>query len=422
MSTDLVHVDSPTANALALVEPATRLVEQISKTSFVPAAYRGKPDELLAAILTGNELDIGPMQAMAKIHNIEGRAGLSSELARAVVLSKGHQIWIEETSSTRVIVAGARVGAPQRVSRFEWNMDMAKRAGLDGRQNWRKYPQQMLLARATGDLCRAVFADCLAGISYMVEELEDGFDLEEEPDGSIEADEPPPGVPPAPPKDNTRRAPAKKAAAKKQAARKAASRPPRPPEPPLPGDDGYDEPATGEKSTEERRAQMLAIRTREVMGDMDRDDRLALFAASVGHPVESGKDLSSADVDVVLVDLARLDAGEIEWTDGELVEVAVIVEGGEGEPSGTGTEGSVSPPSPDDPWSGVGDEVGWDDETWRRFIKDRGVKLAGVIKESQRLAAELELPKPGTISELAGSEDVSLLALVRSYIEEQAGG
>lgn len=411
MSMDLVPLDTPTGQALALVEPGMRLVEQISNTTFVPQAYRGKPQELLAAILLGNELGVGPMQAMSKIHNIQGRAGVSAELARAIVLSKGHRIWFEEMSSSRVVACGARANAPDRVTRVTWTLDMAERAGLKAKENWRKYPQAMLTARATGELCRAVFADVLAGISYMVEELEDGFDLEGD-DALPEVSDPPEGSSTAEPKSNTRRAPAKKAP-KKPPSKKDAVRPPAPPEPPLPGEDGYEGgDAPAEKSTEERRAQMLAIRCREILGDLDRDERLAFLSASIGAPVASGKDLSSAQVDAVLVDLARIEAGELEWENGELSEVAELVEGGE--PDGS------SPPSSDDPWSGAGDEVGWDDSKWRAFIKARGVKLASVIKEAQRLAGEMEVDKPGTITELAGSGDASLLALVRSFIEEQA--
>jgi hypothetical protein len=54
----------------------------------------------------------------------------------------------------------------------EWTMAMAERAGLASKQNWRKYPEAMLWARAVSQLCRELFADCFAGATYTPEELE----------------------------------------------------------------------------------------------------------------------------------------------------------------------------------------------------------------------------------------------------------
>jgi hypothetical protein len=50
-------------------------------------------------------------------------------------------------------------------------MDQAKKAGLEGKTNWRKYPKQMLQARATGELARLAFADCLGGMGYLEDEI-----------------------------------------------------------------------------------------------------------------------------------------------------------------------------------------------------------------------------------------------------------
>jgi hypothetical protein len=177
MSAELVP--SITESSLSLVSPAYALAERIASTEFVPSALRNKPDAVLAAILTGHELGIGPMQSLSKIHVIEGRPAMAAELMRALVLAAGHEVWVVEANNTRCTMGAKRAGS-SRESSFTWTMDDAKRAGLEGRTNWRKYPRAMLLARATSEVIRAVFPDVVAGVSYSVEELSDGDLFNEE--------------------------------------------------------------------------------------------------------------------------------------------------------------------------------------------------------------------------------------------------
>ena len=111
------------------------------------------------------------MQSLAKIAVIEGKPALAAEAQRALILRAGHDIWIEDASVTKVTVCGRRKDSEQ-INRFTWTMDDAKRANLAGRPSWRMYPRQMLTARATAELARAVFADAIGGL-MAIEELEE---------------------------------------------------------------------------------------------------------------------------------------------------------------------------------------------------------------------------------------------------------
>lgn len=171
-----------TGTALAIYSPQEQvalaaevwpLANRLAETEFVPKPLRGRPEAVMACMLKGSELGLPLMQSLAQIHVIDGRPCMASELMRAVVLSRGHQIVVEDSTSTRCIIKGCRDGSTEW-QRFTFTRDDAERAGLLGKDSWKKYPQAMLLARASALLCRAVFADCLAGISYTVEELNDG--------------------------------------------------------------------------------------------------------------------------------------------------------------------------------------------------------------------------------------------------------
>lgn len=237
MSTDLVPVDT-----FALVPAASDLASQIAATDFAPQGLRGKPAAVMAAMLQGHELGIGPMASLSQIAVINGKPCMSAQLMRALVHRAGHDLWFEHKTNTKVTIAGRRAEWPEdRIARVTWTMDDAKTAGLAGGQNYRKYPRAMLAARATGEWCRDNCADVLGGIGYTPEELSDG-DLIADDDLVVEGrDDVAPDAPPTHRRSAGRAATAKKAPAKKAAAAPKATAPAPLPEPPLPGEPGFDD-------------------------------------------------------------------------------------------------------------------------------------------------------------------------------------
>lgn len=147
-----------------------KLSQRVSNTVFVPTALRGKNESVLACIMYGAELGLGPMQALNSIHVIEGRTAMSPELMRAMVARHGHRIDVIENSNTACEVKGVRADTGSTAT-VRWTMEDAKMAGLAGKNNWKTYPRAMLLARATSELCRIVFPDIIAGLSYTPEEV-----------------------------------------------------------------------------------------------------------------------------------------------------------------------------------------------------------------------------------------------------------
>jgi hypothetical protein len=161
--------DIEKARPLTPAEVSWKTAQRVAGTPFVPSAFRGKPEAVFAAILFGEELGIGPMQALSSIHVIEGKPGMSPELMRALVARAGHRIDVKEASGTKVVLWGKRCDNDSEAT-VTWTMEDAKLAGLAGRGAWKTYPRAMLLARATSELCRMVFADVVAGLSYTPEE------------------------------------------------------------------------------------------------------------------------------------------------------------------------------------------------------------------------------------------------------------
>lgn len=160
-----------------VIRPIAELAEQVAGTEFVPAALRGKPAAVTAAILFGRELDMPPMQALQQVHVIEGRPSLSAEHLRAMVLAAGHILRVTGDGGQAIATGRRRLpdGSYDEPVTVEWNIRMAQAAGLTGKKNWQKHPRQMLKARATAELCRDLFPDVTHGLDA-VEALQDDED------------------------------------------------------------------------------------------------------------------------------------------------------------------------------------------------------------------------------------------------------
>ena len=159
----------------AFVEEASavhRIAQALSTTSFVPKPYQGRPDEITAAILMGRELSINPMASLQMFNLIQGRPTLSANAMRGLAMSHGVQFRIDEQSDTRVVMSAKAPGSDTWTS-ATWTFDRAQRMGLTDKDNWRRMPQDMLTARCTSQLCRAVAANVLIGLPYSSEEMAD---------------------------------------------------------------------------------------------------------------------------------------------------------------------------------------------------------------------------------------------------------
>jgi hypothetical protein len=145
------------------------LADRISRTAMVPAALRNKPDEVLAVVMYGAELGIGPMQSLQQINFVAGKPSAAAELLRALVMEAGHQFILSGNGDEAIAQCRRKDWDEWRETRF--TISDARRAGLTNGENWKKYPDQMLAARVTSKACRMYFPDCVSGMSYTAEEV-----------------------------------------------------------------------------------------------------------------------------------------------------------------------------------------------------------------------------------------------------------
>lgn len=179
------------------------VADAIANTSFA-GQLRGKRDEVIAVILAGHELDLKPMASLKAFDIIQGTPALRAHAMRGLVMSKGHEVQLVESTRERCVYRGRRQGGGDDAwQTVTWTLERVGELGLLGKNEWKKQPQTMLIARATGEICRLIASDVLHGVPYSSEELQDSTVIRGEaavarPRLSVAAITAPPELAPAP--------------------------------------------------------------------------------------------------------------------------------------------------------------------------------------------------------------------------------
>lgn len=156
----------------------------LAKSQILPAAYRHKPADIIAAGLAGRTFGWDVMTSLNNYHVIEGRASLRPEAMLGLVRRAGHSVkmrFYDEAANLRVAEAtGKRVdNGDEHIARFSTHD--AEVAGLAGKKNWKQYEDAMLQWRAVSALCRVLFPDVVMGAGYVPEELGAPADVYDDP-------------------------------------------------------------------------------------------------------------------------------------------------------------------------------------------------------------------------------------------------
>lgn len=147
-------------------DDATALASRLSSSRLVPKPFRDRPEDILLVLMWAGELGIGPAQALGGgFHVIDGKATMSAQMIAA--LARRHPaceyLRITEHTDKSVTMVTKRREDPQETS-LTYTIGDAQKAGLTNRANYSKHPKAMLLARATTQICRAVYPEVCLGI------------------------------------------------------------------------------------------------------------------------------------------------------------------------------------------------------------------------------------------------------------------
>jgi hypothetical protein len=283
---------------------AAQLVAPLVDTPFVPDAFRPKVDprasaeekaaarevavaSATAAVLYGAGLGLDPMTSLQNIYVVGGRPGLYAAAMVALAQAHGHDVQTVDLTDHRAVVRARRRGT-EHWETVTFTLDQAKKAGYTRNAKYAQDPQAMLWARAASIAIRRIAQDTLKGIAA-VEELQD-----DEVRGSTAGTR------------TVQRAAAPRAL---DTAQVLADSPP-----PVPGDLTIDEKVRGALSGAEpdtapidesawRRINARFVDL-GVTGPGQTAQRLAVIGDVVGREVKRGGELTAAEAQLVLDNLA----------------------------------------------------------------------------------------------------------------------
>lgn len=112
-----------------------------------------------------------PVQASMEYSIIQGRPALKSQACLVRFQKAGGKIEYIKRDDNECTINFSHSQAGELT--ITWTMERARQAGLNlNKDNWKKYPRQMLAARCIAEGVRALYPACLDGL-YLVEEVQD---------------------------------------------------------------------------------------------------------------------------------------------------------------------------------------------------------------------------------------------------------
>ena len=164
----------PTGLAVQDMPISLKTLDILSKGPTVPTRYKDKPYDMMAAVLVGREMGVEPMEAINNLYLVNGQVSMSGKLMSALVHRAGHELRASIDSKAATVEAWRRdlyTHELEKKGEVTFSLADAKKAGLDEKEVYKAYPMVMCTWRALSQVCRFYFADVMAGVTHVPEEV-----------------------------------------------------------------------------------------------------------------------------------------------------------------------------------------------------------------------------------------------------------
>lgn len=128
------------------------------------------PEQAIALMLVAQSEGKHPASAAREYDIIQGRPALKTDAMLSRFQECGGKVdWKVYTDEKVIGVFSHPNGGTIEI---EWTIDRAKQIGLTSKDNWKKYPRNMLRARCVSEGIRAIYPGIICGV-YTPEEVSD---------------------------------------------------------------------------------------------------------------------------------------------------------------------------------------------------------------------------------------------------------
>ena len=162
-------------NSLVIQNNDMQILQMIATTAHKSGLYNGVGgmEKILMVLLAAHDLGLKPTIALnGGIWNIQGKIEISARLMTSMIRRAGHSLKVTESTDKVCTIYGKRADNGDH-EELSFTIEDAVKAGLAGRDVWKKYPVDMLYARAMSRLARRLFPDVI-GTAYVEGEIRDG--------------------------------------------------------------------------------------------------------------------------------------------------------------------------------------------------------------------------------------------------------
>jgi hypothetical protein len=148
----------------------------LAKTSLVPNAYQGKPEDCFLALEIAGRMGVSPMMVMQNMYVVKGKPSWAGQACTTLINSCGKFKDVKHvytgtkgTDNRGCYVEAVRVSNGETVTGTEVTMQMAKNEGWTSNTKWRNMPELMLAYRASAFFARVHCPEALMGVQTDVE-------------------------------------------------------------------------------------------------------------------------------------------------------------------------------------------------------------------------------------------------------------